>query len=62
MRVVSHWNPYKTEAAAWIDVGIFRFAVEASDLREFEIRPPVDAFHPNKVSLIRRGFLAVLPA
>lgn len=55
MQVVSHWNPYKTEAAAWVDVGVYRLAVETSDFREFEIRPPMDAFNPSKVCLIHTG-------
>lgn len=49
MQVVSHWNLFKTEAAAWLDIGIYRFAVEADDLRPFEIAP-LNAYDPSKVS------------
>ena len=51
MQVVSEWNYYNTQSAAWVDVGVYRDIVGAEDLRPFEIKP-MAGFDPKKVKNI----------
>ena len=51
MQVVSEWNYYNTQSAAWVDVGVYRDIVQAEDLRPFEIKS-MAGFDPKKVKNI----------
>ena len=50
MEILATWNPFQTEAAAWVDIGMYKSAVEQQDFRPFQISRLV-GYEPNKVSI-----------
>lgn len=50
MAIVSKWNYFHTEAAAWMDVGIYRDASDSGDFTPFIIRR-LEGFEDKKVDI-----------
>lgn len=48
MHILSKWNPFQTEAAAWADIGLYKKSVEMKDFRPFRLSR-LPGFNRDKV-------------